>query len=272
MTPAELFERCPEQQIAPLSHGRLSYRDTGQGPPIVFLHGLLGNARSWAWQFHLLSNRFRVIAWDAPGYGQSDVVDQSLDAFAETLWEFLNHLKCDKVNLVGHSMGGVVAAALAARHPDLVSHLVLSCTHPGYAEPADTPPTEKLQSRLRDLETMGPEAYGQVRARNMVAAGATEAAIDIASLVAAETGSEGLFCATRMLQFADARPLYSTLPMPVLVLNGTEDPVVKPAMKQELLRLTPSARHEDLPSVGHAPYLEDPEKYSQILTSFIGGE
>jgi len=269
MTPKELFAACPAQQIAPVPHGRISYREAGRGAPTVLLHGLLGNARSWSWQFHLLSERYRVIAWDAPGYGLSDTTEQDQDAFAEALLGLVDHLGCETVNLLGHSMGGVVAATFAARHPGRVARLVLSCTHVGYAQPADTPPTEKLLERLRDIESQGLVAYGQGRARAMVAPGATAEAIDLAALIAAETNPDGLFCATRMLQFADVRPLYAKLAMPVLIINGTEDPVVQPIMKQELLALNPKAERTEIAGTGHAPYLEDPETYSQIVTSFI---
>ncbi len=261
----------PPRQALRHAGGRLSYREAGSGPAIVFLHGLLGSSDSWVCQFRGLARHYRVVAWDAPGYGDSDTVEPSAAVFADALEALLGHLGAAAVCLVGHSMGGVVATVAAARHRDAIGRLVLSCTHAGYADDPASPPSAKLLQRISDLETMGGDAYGRQRARDMVAPGTSSAVIDLAAGIAAQTRPVGLFAATRMLQFADARPCYGKLDLPTLVLFGAEDPVVRPELTAELRRLTPWARHIDLPGVGHAPYLEDPATYTQTIRAFIEG-
>jgi len=64
---------CPSLQLANLSHGKLSFRARGEGETMVFLHGLLGSSKSWAFQFEHFARKYRVIAWDAPGFGQASV-------------------------------------------------------------------------------------------------------------------------------------------------------------------------------------------------------
>lgn len=270
VTVEESLKTCPPVQTVALSRGTLSYRSVGQGPMLVFLHGLAGNSLTWVRQFGHFSTRFHVVAWDAPGFGHSDVVEPDIDAFAGTLGELIDLLGGGPAALVGHSMGGVVATRLAGRRPELVVRLVLSCTHPGYGETADSPMQPRIAERQRELATVGPVEYGRIRARGLFPPGTplTEA-MELAARIAAEARPESIAVSTRMLQLADNRPFLPNLAMPVMVLTGGKDPVVKPAMGEALRELTPSARHVTLPGLGHAPYLEDPAVYNAALDEFL---
>ena len=75
--------------------------------------------------------------------------------------------------------------------------------------------------------------------------------------------------ATRMLQLSDNRPLLPGLRMPVLVLTGAIDTVVQPALKADLLRLTPMTRHVDMPGMAHAPYFQAPDYYNGLIEDFL---
>lgn len=263
---------CPPLESVRLSHGTLSFRSRGSGETIVFLHGLLGSSKSWAFQFDHFGKSCRTIAWDAPGYGASAPVPASIDAYAEALRAFFATLGLSKVCLVGHSMGGAVATRLSARHPDLVSRLVLSCSHPGYGAPETTPMPPKFEQRMHDLEELGRAAYGEARARDLLPMPVAARLRGYAAEVAAEVDPDGLRRATRMLQLADNRPLLSALRMPVLVLTGAVDTVVTPALKAELRRLLPSARHIDMPGIGHAPYFQAPDYYDGLIENFISAK
>ena len=93
-----------------------------------------------------------------------------------------------------------------------------------------------------------------------------------AAEIASEVNPEGLRRATRMLQCADNRPLLSKLGMPILILTGEMDTEVRPDLKAELLRLTPTTRHVEMPGVGHAPYFEAPQYYNSLIESFLSEE
>jgi len=270
VTAEDALNVCPPRQVAALSRGALSYRSVGHGPAVVFLHGLAGNALSWVRQYPTLSARYRVVAWDAPGFGLSDAVEPDVDVFADVLYELLNLLDCGAAALVGHSMGGVVAARLAARHPNRVTRLVLSCSHPGYGEAANTPVQPRVEQRVRELAEQGPAEYGRIRARGLFPAGFDDReTMDLAARIAAEARPESIRGATRMLQLADNRPVLPGLGMPVLIITGERDPVVKPHLRDELRALTPRARHVEMPGAGHAPYLEDAAAYNAILEEFL---
>lgn len=260
---------CPPLQLATLSHGQLSFRSCGNGQTVIFLHGLLGSSKSWAFQFDRLAPRHRVIAWDAPGFGESALIPAAIDAYAETLRDLVLHVGQGPVSLVGHSMGGTVAACFAARCPELVSRLVLSCSHAGYGDPASAPMPSKFERRMREFDELGPVAYGVNRARDLLPASVSASVFDHAAEIASETNPEGLRRATRMLQRADNRPLLPKLTMSILVLTGERDLDVRPDLKADLVRLTPTARHVEMPGVGHAPYLEAPSDYSGLIEDFL---
>jgi pimeloyl-ACP methyl ester carboxylesterase len=259
----------PPLQLARQSYGQLSFRSRGEGEAIIFLHGLLGNSKSWVFQFEHLSRNYRVIAWDAPGFGQSDMVPASIDAYVEALREFITNIGQPKVSLVGHSMGGTVAAYFAATFPEMVSRLVLSCSHAGYGDPETAPMSAKFESRMHEFGEVGPVAYGINRARDLLPASVSACVFDYAAEVSSEANPEGLRRATRMLQRADNRPLLPRLKMSTLILTGEMDTDLQPNLKADLLRLTPTARHVEMPGLGHAPYLEAPNYYSGLIAGFL---
>ncbi|MFC0226963.1 alpha/beta fold hydrolase [Serratia aquatilis] len=264
---------CPEQQIITTSQGNLSFRTCGEGETIIFLHGILGSSKAWPFQFAAFAPNYRVVAWDAPGYVDSTLIPADIDAYEQMLHELVQTCGDKKVTLVGHSMGGTIASRYAARHPDRVKNLILSCTHPGYGAPATAPMSEKLEKRLQELAEIGREAYGRNRARDLLPFPDVPASVlDYAASIAAETNLEGLRRATRMLQLADNRPLLPQISMPTLILTGEKDGVVQPQLKADLLALVPYTQHIEMPGLGHAPYFQAPEYYNALLQEFVANK
>jgi pimeloyl-ACP methyl ester carboxylesterase len=260
---------CPPLRLAALSHGQLSFRSRGDGEVLFFLHGLLGSSKSWAFQFAHFARKYRVIAWDAPGFGQSGLVPASIDAYVEALRELVAYIGQPGISLVGHSMGGTVGARFAARFPELVSCLVLSCSHAGYGDTETAPMPPKFESRMREFHELGSAAYGVNRARDLLPTSIADCVFDHAAEIASEVNPEGLRRATRMLQSADNRSLLPKLRMPILILTGEMDADVRPDLEAELLSLTPATRHVEIPGVGHAPYFEAPQYYNCLIESFL---
>ncbi|MDR3073726.1 MAG: alpha/beta hydrolase [Deltaproteobacteria bacterium] len=274
MTSAENLKvpECPPLKIAETKVGNISYREKGNGKTLLFLHGNLGNSRSWAFQLEDFSRSYRVVAWDAPGYGRSDEQAVNIDAYAEALAAFLDKVGGTPVALVGHSMGGAVGARFAALYPGKITSLVLSCSHPGYAEPATAPMSEKFEKRMEELKRTGKEAYGLARARDLLpGVDETRPEFLYAAEIAAETQPEGLRRASRMLQLADNRPLTPKLKGPILILTGGIDKVVAPRLKADLLASVPYTQHIEMPGLAHAPYFQAPEYYNNLIRDFLSG-
>jgi 3-oxoadipate enol-lactonase len=102
------------------------YEVTGQGEPLLFLHGLASNGRSWKKQVPLFSQKYQVITLDIRGHGRSDkpIEPYSIKLFATDALELLSSLGVNSAHLVGFSMGGMIAFQLAVDAPDLVKSLV----------------------------------------------------------------------------------------------------------------------------------------------------
>ncbi|MDR0440817.1 MAG: alpha/beta hydrolase [Candidatus Accumulibacter sp.] len=273
MTSIENVPECPPLKIADTALGRISYREKGEGRTLLLLHGNLGSSRSWAFQLADFSASWRTVAWDAPGYGQSDEQAVDIDAYVAALAAFLDAIGGAPVVLVGHSMGGTVGARFAALHPDRIEKLVLSCSHPGYGEPESAPMSEKFERRMEELKELGQHAYGLARARDLLPGFDENSPVFLyAAKVAGETRPEGLRRASRMLQLADNRPLMARLRGPVLILTGSADRVVAPRLKADLLARIPHAGHVEMPDLAHAPYFQAPEYYDGLIREFLAGD
>ena len=113
--------------------------DTGDGPPVVLLHGLACGKRMWFHQIRALRRRFRVIAYDLRGHGQTDApplaTEYSAAHLARDLVGVLDALNIERAAIVGFSLGGGPALALAASKPERVSHLVLADVGAGADDP-----------------------------------------------------------------------------------------------------------------------------------------
>jgi pimeloyl-ACP methyl ester carboxylesterase len=261
--------KLPEPGLVQTPLGRVSFREAGNGPVLLLLHGMNGSSKSWAWQLDAFSGRYRVVAWDAPGYGLSDVVEPEVDIYAEQAARLAQALDCSQLFVVGHSMGGVVAGRLCCRYPNLVRALVLSGTHWGNAVEPGTPLASKYARRLRDLEQLPAAEYGEARARRMLPDGTSERVLQQVAAIAAETRPDGLRAAGQMVDRADNRELLRRLRHDVLILAGERDSVGAPERSAKLSEHIDGARLVTLPGVGHAPYLEAPRLFNEAVERFL---
>lgn len=259
------------RSIIHLGHGRLSYMENGEGKPVLFLHGLNGNGSSWQDQLHALAPSMKVWAWDAPGYGVSDPGGNSVTELALVAIEFLKSRASEPVNIVGHSMGGLVAMKIAILEPGLVNRLVLSCTHPGHGLSESEGANERYQRRLRELKELPKEEYGQKRAKGMLPDGTDDAVFQKVAEIAAESRVEGMANAAWAIQTANLAPELSRIKAPTLVITCDKDSVAPLKKAQPLLDRIADVRHLELKGLGHAPYIEDPVRYNAALSDFLLG-
>src|SRR3982751_696843 len=147
----------------------ISYRETGAGPALVCLHGIGAASAGWILQLETLKG-YRLIAWDAPGYGESDflpIAEPRPEDYAQALHEFLDRLLLKDVVLVANSLGCLMAAAYGAAHPERVRSMVLLGPAGGYAALGER--EEKLRGRLEELDQLGPEGLAERRSPMVVA-------------------------------------------------------------------------------------------------------
>jgi pimeloyl-ACP methyl ester carboxylesterase len=262
----------PSPDFAALSIG-IRQAGPSDRPPVLCLHGIGSNASGFRAQLSGLAPAFRVIAWDAPGYGRSDSLPwpaPKADQYADALLGLADALGLDRVNLVGSSFGAVVAAAFAARYPDRTRAVVLSAPATGNARLPDAERQSMLRSRIGDMERLGPAGVAEQRASFLVAPDSAPAVVAAAKQLVAATRPEGYAQAAHTLDSADTLADAEAIAAPVLVLVGSED------------RVTPAAtcawpiharlKHgelEVLDGMGHLLKLEAPERFNDLVSRFL---
>ena len=246
--------------------GRIALRMAGSGPALVLLHGLGGSSKSWARQLDDLSSDRRVIAWDCPGYGDSEDFpggDPTCHDFAKALLAALDGAGVGDFDLVGHSMGGAVAPWAARLAPLRVRRLVLSATKVAFG--ADDPTGYDL--RLAERRQMDDAAFGKARAKGMV--GEASPVFDEVAGIAGQIRLSGYEGAIRLLKSADNRALLPTIEQPTLVIAGANDRIAPTEATEAVKDAVPGARLVTIADAAHAAYLEQPAAYNARLRAFL---
>lgn len=115
----------------------LHYSETGNGEPLIILHGLFGSSKNWQSLARVFSRHFRVFTLDLRNHGQSFHHDEmNYPVMADDVHRLMAHLGIDSCSMIGHSMGGKTAILLALEHPELVSRLIVADIAPVTYSPA----------------------------------------------------------------------------------------------------------------------------------------
>ena len=241
-------------------------------PPLVLLHGIGSNARSWTEQLAGLGELRRVVAWDAPGYGDSTAVAPPRPAaadYANRLARFLDGLGLDRIVLLGHSLGALVAGSFTAARPHRVERLILASPALGHRTDPAAPLPPPAQARLDDLAALGPAGFAAKRAPRLLSTLATPAEIARARETMAEIHPNGYRQAVAMLAQGDLRADAGAIAVPTLVLSGAEDSVTPPPGGRALAAAMPNARYREIEGAGHLSYLERPAAFNAAVREFL---
>ena len=273
------------EHAAMLNGHEFAYLDSGEGPALLFIHGLTGSQRNWAHLIDALDHEHRVLAPDLFGHGASAKVmgDYSLGAHAATLRDLLDLLGIDRVTLVGHSFGGGIAMQFCYLFPERVERLVLVASG-GLGR--DVSPL------LRAATVPGAEwvlpviASGWVRGR-VEAAGrlltsrgwraspeVTEVWRGFTSLADADT-RRAFLATTRGVIDPGGQTVtaHDHLPMaiaiPTLVVWGTRDRMIPAWHATTAHDVIADSRVVLFEGAGHFPHLDQPERFAQLLSDFM---
>jgi pimeloyl-ACP methyl ester carboxylesterase len=251
-----------------------TYREAGAGTPLVLLHGIGSAAGAFDDQLAGLSDRLRVIAWDAPGYGGSTgLAPQSPRAgdYAAALGAMLDALGIPACHLVGHSLGTLIAASFAADHPQRILSLTLASVATGQARLPAAEREKALAQRLGDVVELGPRRMAEQRGPRLLAPAATPEMLRRVVETMAAVHPGGYSQAARMLASGDIKADISSLPadMAVQFLYGDGDVVTPPARNIEVAALRPTAPVHVIKDAGHAVYLEQPARFNAIVSDFV---
>jgi len=239
----------------------LHYVDEGSGPPVLLTHGFGASSQMWQGQMEAFRDRYRIIAWDMRGHGQTDSpkdpADYSEPATLADMTAILDACGVDSAVIGGLSLGGYMSLAFNLAHPQRTRALMLFDTGPGYNNPKGREGWNQFAIRRAEaFETQGLASLG-----------------DSAEVRAAQHRSaEGLAKAARgMLTQRDASVIQSltSIDKPTLVLTGADDQNFLAAhgyMSENI----PGATGVMIDDAGHAANIDQPEAFNAAVEAFLG--
>lgn len=261
-----------ERTTAIVDGRTVAYARAGQGPALLLLHGIGGNASQWKHQLDTLSDTYDLIAWDAPGYGGSDDPgpEWSLADYADCLAGLLDVLGLEQVHLLGQSWGGVLAQELHRRHGGRLRSLVLADTMPAGVQPAEER-RASLEGRLRALETLTPAEMARARTPALVGRDTAPETLAEIEQMMSEIRPDGYRRAAIVLAQADTRDTLPTVRIPTLVIAGELDRIVPMALAEQLRDAIPNAGWIVIPDAGHLAGQERPTAFNTAVREFLRG-
>jgi len=251
---------------------RFCYMETGRPEltPVLLLHGIGANSLHWRYQLAGLADRFRLIAWNAPGYLLSDNLRAETPTcrdYADALGDLLAALGIGRFDVVANSFGTRVAQCFAYHRSGQIGRAVFT----GTSLPHRTPPEERarlLEARSRMIERGGYSFANRTASLLGSAASAETRALVQQTLRA--TNPAGFMQAARFIADADMPALGAGLTMPLLMIQGEEDRVAPAATNAELLAsaLT-QAKLVVLAGCGHLPEVEFPARVNDLIAAHL---
>lgn len=254
------------------SDGIEYYERIGPGPVLALLHGIGSNGQSFAPLLPELPSDWRVIAWNAPGYGRSSPLAAAwplADDYAAAFASLVKRLCLTRFLLAGHSLGALMATSFALSQPDSVSRLILTAPASGHGVTQGSVLSATSQARIDDLDRLGADEFARTRAPKLVFDPERHPAIvGLVRNAMSQVRMPGYGQASRMLSSGRLREDAAKLTVRTDVVTGLGDLVVPPenarAAYQALTTAVRGTLHE-VPETGHALYLQTPAAFARIL-------
>lgn len=256
---------------------RIALNVMGEGPLVLFLHGIGSNKSSWDHQLPAFAPHFTAAAWDARGYGQSEDYAGDLDFgdFSADLLRVLDHFGADKAHLCGLSMGGRIAQDFYPRHPGRVASLVLCDTFAG-----DDPDDERsgrsqsveefVKSRIQPyLDGADPAERAPRVAGRLMSPKRPEDAYERAVAAHAALHVESYIKTVRASAAYNRVADLPDIAVPTLLVFGAEDPLTPPHVGEYMAERIPDSRLVVIEDAGHLTNMERPGAFNAAVLEFL---
>ncbi len=256
---------------------RWSYMESGSlnSPVIIAMHGLGGSSVDWRYQLHDLSDTYRVIAWNAPGYMLSSELKTNYPVakdYADALLDFITALKLEKVDLVGNSFGSRVAQSFAFYYPEKVVKMALVGPSAGKRNVSYEERIKTINFRYDQIKD-GEYAFANKRVEALLAPNPSPELVELA-----RSGMRGVnpIMFMKSVNFLLSEDHYPELiakkaTMPTLLIAGAEDKVSPINLNAELIaKNLKNVKLEILNNIGHLPHIEAPQKVNKLIRDFFG--
>jgi pimeloyl-ACP methyl ester carboxylesterase len=266
------FSEIPATSRHRYTGDRVCYMEAGPVdlPPVLLLHGIGANSLHWRYQLAGLVDRFRLIAWNAPGYLLSDNLwaeTPNCRDYADALDDLLAALGIDGFDIVANSFGTRVAQCFAYYRPGRIRRAVFT----GTSIPHGMLPEERarsIEARARMIERGG-YGFGD-RAAALLGSAASADTLALVQQTLRATNPAGFMQAARFGAEAEMPPLAAGLTMPLLMVQGEDDRVTPAATNAELLAA--ALRHSRLVMLagcGHLPEVEFPSRVNDLIAAHL---
>lgn len=258
--------------------------ELGQGPPVVFVHGLGGNWQNWLNNLPHLSATHRVIAVDLPGFGESEMPHEEITIgfYADWVAELLGTLGIEKCVLVGNSMGGQIAAEVTLRRPELVERLVLVSGAGISAENFNKPATIEILRRADRMFSFWSKQVVTKSRRFALRRGGRRAlmalyvtdpdalSVQLVTELGRGTGKPGFVDALRALTRHPLRSRLRGIDRPTLIVWGENDRICPVRDAHEFHSAIRDSKLVIYENTGHLAMLERPDEVNALLDEFLG--
>jgi pimeloyl-ACP methyl ester carboxylesterase len=251
----------------------IAYEEHGQGEPVVLVMGWTGNRHHWAGFAQRLASKFRVLAFDNRGAGETTRTPgpYTIPQLADDTAAFVRALGLSRTNVLGVSMGGMIAQELALRHPSLVDRLVLGCTHFGGA--GAIPPPPETVAALGFEGKSREQVTRDMLAVNVTPSFRTDRAAEFEDLVrlsiANRMRAESFFAQLAAITEHDTAARLGGITAPSLVVAGEDDALIPAENSRLLAPRIPGARLELLPRAGHMFWIEAQDRAAKVVGDFL---
>ena len=249
--------------------GTVNAGQSGHGPALFLFHSLLSDRASFDAVAPKLSQSFRLILPELPGFGGSKAVSGGLAAVADRMAEAVREAAGGEETIVlGNGYGGFVALQMAIRHPGLATRLIFADCGAAFSDEG----RQAFRNMAAASKARGLQAITDVAMRRLFAPEFQEKHPDLMRdrrEAFLRTDPEVFRAACAALAELDLRPQLGQVKVPVLVLVGEHDEATPPPMSHELAAGLPNARLKIIPGCAHVPQLQSPGLFLDAIDDFL---
>ncbi len=239
---------------------------------LVFLHGIGGGRAAWERQLPFFASRgYATLAWDAPGYGGTPVVEPySFAKVAAALEVAIAPLAGERIVAVGHSMGGMIAQEAYTLFPQKFAALALTFTSSAFGGTGSDFARQFIDARIKPLDLGRTMAEISARLMSTMHGGASDpGGLQLAVQVMASVPPDTYRKAVAMLTTFNRRDDLAHIAVPTLVMSGSDDLVAPAPMMQRMAQKIPGAEYVSLPGCGHLGPMDQPAAFNHALLEFL---
>lgn len=248
----------------------VAYQRTGEGPVLVLLHGFIVDSRMWRPQLESLSDQFTLIAWDAPGTGQSSDPPETfgIGDWADCLAGLLDAAGIQHAHILGLSWGGILAQEFYRRHSARVLSLVLTDTYAGWkGSLPEQVVHDRLDACLRDASLPPNQLVTRYLSGAFSESVTQEVREELANIMSDFHPTGFRLMAITSAQ-VDTRDLLPNIRVPTLLIWGDADKRSPMSVAYQIRDAIPGARLAVISGGGHVSNLEKPDQFNTIVRDF----